>query len=70
MLTYEIDGSDTAFAFSNDSFEFRKNDLGRTGLLEFRDETGLYRADVSDLADERGQLHHQIEGAKIKRIGQ
>jgi hypothetical protein len=67
-LAWEIEDNDSAFAFSNESFEFVKDDLSEKRCLEFKDETGTYRADISTILDEDGYLQRNEETADVRRI--
>jgi len=68
LLTWETEDNESAFAFSNDSFEFLRDDLSSGRTLDFKDETGTYRADISNILDEDGYLHRDELTAQIKRI--
>ena len=69
-LIYEFtEGGSTAFAFSDDSFEFIEDDLEVGGLLVFKDSSGTYRADISTIVDENGDLTYGLDTARIKRTG-
>jgi hypothetical protein len=70
-LVYRFpDGASTAFAFSNESFSFLEDELDSNGILTFKDSSGIYRADISTIVDENGDLTYGLETAKIKRIGE
>ena len=67
-LAYELpDGGRAAFAFSGDSFRFLEDNLEQDGILVFRDASGEYRADISTIVDERGDLTYGLDTARIKR---
>lgn len=68
-LLYESAGEATAYAFSDGSFTFLRNNLDTDGVLEFSDASGVYRADISTIVDERGDLTYGLDTAKIRRIG-
>jgi hypothetical protein len=69
VIEYSSDGRLTVFAFSNESFKFIENNLADNGALEFRDETGAYRADISTIVDRCGYLTRQGDIAKVLRTG-
>ena len=68
VLAWETDDNDTAFAFSNESFEFLKDELASNRQLEFKDESGTYLADISTILDEDGYLRRNEVTAEIRRI--
>lgn len=51
VLRFESREGSTAFAFSNDSFEFLSTDIDEEGVLEFRDESGTYRVNFTTSDD-------------------
>ena len=67
QLTYEFDGGPSAFAFSGGDFQFLANDLAGQGVLEFRDRSGTFRADLSTIVDQRGGLTYGLDTATIKQ---
>ena len=67
-LAWSFEENDTAFAFSNDSFEFVKDELAESRYLEFKDETGTYRADISTILDEDGYLNRNEVTCDVRRI--
>jgi hypothetical protein len=69
VLVHECAGEPTAFAFSNASFSFMKNDLSAKGILEFSDESGAYRLDISTIVDARGYMTWGNNTAKVTRLG-
>lgn len=68
LLLYETAAKTSAFAFSNDTFEFRADHLEEAGMLTFADESGTYRADISTILDEDGRMAYGLSTAKIKRV--
>jgi hypothetical protein len=67
-LAWEIRDNDSAFAFSNESFEFVKDEMAEHKVLEFKDESGSYRADFSTILDEDGYLQRNEVTADVRRI--
>jgi len=69
VLRYESGAEPTAFAFSNDSFEFLQNSLDEDGLLEFQDASGAYRVDISTNDDFGKEPGMAVQASIVTKLG-